>query len=234
MAQETPKLGFPNHSQNKFFGLAMSRIVANKAIHDAIHLTLLNMAGPDAVPDDQLLERFHSQGEEIAFTALVKRHGPMVLRVCERVLGKTPDAEDAFQATFIVLVRKAGKISRPNLLANWLYGVAYRIALKARACAKKHHSRERPISQGATVPEPALNERSTESSSLDLRGLLDEAVNRLPEKYRLPVVLCYLEGRTTEAASQTLGCPQGTVMSRLSRARDLLRDRLARRGLALY
>jgi RNA polymerase sigma-70 factor (ECF subfamily) len=150
----------------------------------------------------------------------------MVLGVCRRVLRDPHNAEDAFQATFLVLARKAGAIRKPELLANWLYGVAYRTALKARSAAAKRQARERQV---VHMPAPVHEESSLD----DLKLLLDEELNRLPEKYRLPIVLCGLEGKTNEEAARLLGCPRETVATRLARGRERLRLRLTRRGLVL-
>jgi RNA polymerase sigma-70 factor (ECF subfamily) len=176
--------------------------------------------------DKLLLERFARHRDEAAFAALVRRHGPMVLGVCQRVLHNLHDAEDAFQATFLVLVRKSGSLARPELLANWLHGVACRMALNARAEGARRRGCERRV-----VDMPV--EATTEVVWRDLRPVLDEEVNRLPDVYRVPFVLCYLEGKTNDEAARHLGCPKGTVLSRLARARAQLRGRLARRGLAL-
>ncbi len=182
--------------------------------------------GGDA-PDRHLLERFAAARDPAAFAALVRRHGPMVLGVCRRVLGNLPDAEDAFQATFLVLVHKAGAIGRPEQLGNWLYGVAYRTAVKARGAAARRRGHERRAG-GVTPADPAH-----EADQRELRAVLDEELAGLAEKYRAPVVLCYLEGLTTDEAARRLGCPRGTVLSRLARGRERLRRRLVRRGLAL-
>jgi RNA polymerase sigma factor (sigma-70 family) len=183
--------------------------------------------GDDDTADARLLQRFASCRDEEAFAELVRRHGPLVLGVCRRVLRHEHDAEDAFQATFLVLARKARSIARPGLLANWLYGVALRVAAKARAAAARRRERERQVDAMPTSePDPG-------GAGHELRAVLDEEVGRLPEKYRAPVVLCYLEGRTNEEAARLLGWPLGTVFGRLARARDLLRTRLARRGLAV-
>jgi RNA polymerase sigma factor (sigma-70 family) len=182
-------------------------------------------ADSEDAPDGQLLARFLRSRDEAAFAALVRRHGPMVLGVCRRILRDAHNAEDAFQATFLVLVRKAGAVGRPELLGSWLYGVAYRTALKARAAAARRHARERQLMDTpAAEPEAVWN---------DVRPVLDEELNRLPHKYRVPVVLCYFEGKTHEEAARCLGCPRETVSTRLLRARDRLRARLTRRGLAL-
>jgi RNA polymerase sigma factor (sigma-70 family) len=176
--------------------------------------------------DRHLLERFVTTQDQAAFAALVQRHGPMVLGVCRRLLRDAHEAEDAFQATFLVLVHKARSISRPELLGPWLHGVAYRTAAQARHAARRR-AREREV---AAMPggDPAV-----EVVWRELRQVLDEELGRLAQKYRAPLVLFYLEGKTTEEVARQLGCPQGTVLSRLARGRDRLRQRLARRGVAL-
>ena len=175
--------------------------------------------------DGQLLARFVATRDEPAFAALVRRHGPMVLGVCRRLLPRGPDAEDAFQATFLVLFRRARALDRGGSVANWLYTVAYHVALRARADAARRRQCERAV--------PRRDEAPAADVWSDLRPVLDEELTRLPDKYRAPVVLCYLEGKTNEEAGRLLGCPVGTVKGRLSRARDLLRARLARRGVTL-
>jgi RNA polymerase sigma factor (sigma-70 family) len=174
--------------------------------------------------DRLLLERFLTAGEEAAFEALVRRHGPMVLGVCRRVLDHLQDAEDAFQATFLVLVRKARSIVKRDTVGNWLYGVAYRTAHKARTAAARRRRKETQMSRPEALPTETWNE---------VRPVLDEELSRLPDKYRGPIVLCDLEGSTRKEAAQRLGCPEGTVSGRLARGRELLAKRLARRGLAL-
>jgi RNA polymerase sigma factor (sigma-70 family) len=176
--------------------------------------------------DAQLLERFAARRDQAAFEVLVWRHGPMVLGVCRRVLRHAHDAEDAFQATFLTLVRKGGSISKRAALPGWLYKVAHRIALRARAGAARRARREQ-----SAFEFPAADPAGPADS--DLRPVLDEEVRRLPEKYRLPVVLCYLAGKTTAEAARQLGCPKGTVLSRLAWARQRLKSRLTRRGLTL-
>jgi RNA polymerase sigma factor (sigma-70 family) len=173
--------------------------------------------------DRQLLDRFALERDGAAFEALVQRYGAMVLGVCQRLLDNAHDAEDAFQATFLVLVRKAGSIARPELLGNWLYGVACRVAKKARSVAVRRRIHER---QAAVMPS---SEPSPDVSRGELRGLLDQELGQLPEKYRAPLVLCYLQGLTNEQAARRLGWPAGSISYRLSRARELLRARLARR-----
>jgi RNA polymerase sigma factor (sigma-70 family) len=185
------------------------------------------LPGGDEAEDSQLLARFAYGRDDAAFSALVARHGPMVLGVCRRLLRREQDAEDAFQATFLVLARKAGSLGRPEAVANWLYGVAYRTALEARARAAKRQTRERELTE-----EPAVDPSNTDVGD-DLRAVLDSEINRLPDKYRSALVLCHLEGRTNEEAARLLHCPKGTILSRLATARKRLRDRLARRGVAL-
>jgi RNA polymerase sigma factor (sigma-70 family) len=176
--------------------------------------------------DAQLLECFVSRREPAALEALVRRHGPMVWGVCRRVLGNHHDAEDAFQAAFLVLTRKAASIYPRAKVGCWLHGVARQTALKARATRAKRRVRERPVTE---VPEPAVMDQDLWH---DLEPLLDQEVTRLPEKYQTVIVLCDLEGKTLRDAAQQLGCPQGTAASRLARARAMLAKRLARHGFA--
>jgi RNA polymerase sigma factor (sigma-70 family) len=174
--------------------------------------------------DGQLLSQFLVRRDEAAFVALVRRHGPMVLAVCRRVLGNAADADDAFQATFLVLVRKARSLSTRAVLGDWLHGVARRTALSARrACALrrvKEQAMARPEVQDEAVPDAWL-------------PILDDELRRLPENYRLPIVLCDLEGKTRREAAERLGWPEGTVAGRLARGRALLAQRLVRRGSAV-
>ena len=196
--------------------------------HDAnlVHVQRLFGAGTlVGMAEGQLLEQSSSRRDEVAFEVLVARHGPMVLGVCRRVLSDPHDVEDAFQATFLVLVRKAHSLRRRDLLGNWLYGVAHRVAVRARAKSARRRTRER---SGAEAAE----EDSRDGDWSDLRPVLDEEIARLPEKYRAPVVLCFLEGQTHEEAAQQLRWPVGTLKSRLARARARLQGRLTRRGLA--
>jgi RNA polymerase sigma factor (sigma-70 family) len=177
--------------------------------------------------DGQLLSRFAQTRDasgELAFRELVNRHGPMVLGVCRQVLRHAHDADDAFQATFLVLVRKARSIRPADSLAPWLYSVAYRTAHRARATAQRYRpANEEQLADQAVVPEDVY--------TFDLRPLLHEELARLPAKYQAPIVLCHLEGRTHEEAARLLRWPVGTVSGRLSRGRRLLRDRLQRRGI---
>jgi RNA polymerase sigma factor (sigma-70 family) len=177
--------------------------------------------------DGQLLEDYISRRDEAALAALVHRHGPMVWGVCGRVLRNYHDAEDAFQATFLVLVRKAASIASRELLANWLYGVAHQTALKARATAAKRRTRERQVTE---MPEPEIVQHDLWH---DLQLLLDQELSRLPDKYRSVIVLCDLEGKTRMEAARQLGCPEGTVGGWLARARVMLAKRLVQRGVVL-
>jgi RNA polymerase sigma factor (sigma-70 family) len=176
--------------------------------------------------DPELLERFVNRNDEAAFAALVARHGPVVLSVCRSVLRHQQDAEDAFQATFLVLVRKAAAIRNRAALGSWLHGVALRLARKARVSAVDRDRRERAAGQGSPVVAP------DDLTWREVRKVLHEEVERLPEKFRLPLLLCYWEGQTHEEAARQLGCPKGTLKDRVERARELLRSRLVRRGLA--
>jgi RNA polymerase sigma factor (sigma-70 family) len=176
--------------------------------------------------DDRLLAGFVA-GNQSAFTDLVVRYAPLVWGVCRRVLPRPQDAEDAFQAVFLVLARKAPSLCGSGGLGPWLHRVASRTAVKARARVARLASREtRAEAEPPAAPSPDLLAR-------EARVVLDEEVSRLPDKYRLPVVLCYLEGLTNEEAARRLACPHGTVLSRLSRAREQLRGALTRRGFAL-
>jgi RNA polymerase sigma factor (sigma-70 family) len=177
--------------------------------------------------DGQLLQCFQSGRDEEAFTALMHRHGPMVHRVCRRVLAREHDAEDVFQATFLVLARKAGSIAKSASVASWLHGVAYRLALKARLQSGRWHAR------AASAVPPETEEPSAATAWRELQAILDEELQRLPAKYRAPLILCYLEDLTHDEAALQLGWPVGTVKGRLARAREMLRCRLAKRGLAL-
>jgi RNA polymerase sigma factor (sigma-70 family) len=180
-----------------------------------------------SLKDDQLLDRFFKEREDAAFGVLVERYGPLVYGVCRRILNDSNDAEDAFQATFLVLVRKGGTLRDPGRLANWLYGVAYRTARKLRAKAVLRAKSERQAGEMPTKSDLA------DMTYEEMQAILDEEISQLPEKYSLPLVLCYLEGKTNAQAAAQLGWPEGSMSRRLSRARELLRSRLAKRGLAM-
>ena len=177
----------------------------------------------------ELLDRYAIGRDESAFEALVALHGPMVVGVCRRMLDDPEDVEDAFQATFLVLVRKAGALGPGVAVGPWLYGVACRVAMRARSVAARNRSRERTI---AGVVEPARSEARAMNDRDEIAAALDRELAALPASYRAAVVLCDLEGRTHAEAALQLGWPIGTVKGRLARARELLRGRLARRGLA--
>jgi RNA polymerase sigma factor (sigma-70 family) len=192
---------------------------------------LRRLSAPSAADTDAvLLGRFAQRRDEDAFADLVARHGPMVLNVCRRVLGDAHAAEDAYQATFLVLARKAGSVRRPDALAGWLYGVASRVARKARSAGARR--REGALAGTPEPPDPRPDPLA-ELTARDLLRVLEEEVQRLPEAYRLPVVLCCLEGLSQEEAARRLCWTAGAVKGRLERGRRRLRERLARRGLAL-
>jgi RNA polymerase sigma factor (sigma-70 family) len=178
-------------------------------------------------PDALVLRRFVNERDEAAFEALVRRHGPLVLATCRRLLADANDVDDAFQATFFVLARRAGAIAHPEQLAGWLHGVAVRVAGKARVARARRLAHEQAL---ADVPAEATMD---DTMRRELWSVLDEEVNRLPSRYQAPFVLCYLAGRTNEEAARELGHPTGTIFSRLARARELIRARLTRRGMTL-
>src|SRR5262245_50788986 len=180
----------------------------------------------DTVTDAQLLEAFVGRREQAALGALVRRHAPMVWGVCRRLLSNRQDAEDAFQATFLVLVRRAASVVPREAVAGWLHGVARHTALKARAATARRRVRERAVGQ---LPEPSP-QRCPRG---DLRELLDEELSHLPARYRAVLVLSDLEGLTRKEAALQLGVAEGTVASRLARARALLARRLSRSGVVL-
>jgi RNA polymerase sigma factor (sigma-70 family) len=193
------------------------------------HIRQIRGRTSTGVSDAELLDRFANQQDEAAFELLVCRHERMVFGLCRRLLPRVQDAEDAFQAAFLVLARKASSISKQEAVCAWLYRVAYRIALRARGQAVRRARFERPMA--SEFPEPMSFDSQVDAD--DSCRLLDEEVNRLPEKYRTPIVLCYLEGHTNEEAARLLGCPTGTVVTRLARARKRLHARLSRRGVAI-
>jgi RNA polymerase sigma factor (sigma-70 family) len=176
--------------------------------------------------DSDLLARFRSSGEEAAFTLLVQRHGPTVLGVCRRVLGNAADADDAFQATFLVLLLRAGSLRLRDSLGSFLYGVAYRLARKARA--RRVRPAPPPETFGASGPDPVRD-----AALRELTAVLDQEIERLPEKYRAPLVLCALQGMTCEQAARELRWPKSSLAHRLGQARTLLHQRLSRRGIGI-
>ncbi len=188
---------------------------------------LFEAGSASGLSDPELLDRSLSGGvaAEVAFAALVERHGPMVLRVCRRALGDVPDAHDAFQSTFLILARRAASIRDRGSAASWLHGVALRVSRTALANEARRRRHERAS---------ALGKSSVATAEMpdDLGSALHQEVGRLPGRFREPVVLCYLEGRSCEEAAEALAVPVGTVKSRLATARGRLRDRLTRRGLA--
>ncbi len=207
----------PGHKANTMAAQQLDRV-----IRQLRRSALLRDHG-DAT-DGQLLDRFLDRQDKAAFETLVRRHGSMVLSVCRRVLGNTHDAEDAFQATFLVLVHKAASLAMRELVGNWLYGVAHRTALEARTLAARRRVREKQVSE---MPEPAMPEAAADG---DLRLLLDRELSQLPDKYRVPIVLCDLEGRTRKEVARQLGVPESTVSGRLTTARRLLARRWRARG----
>jgi len=195
----------------------------------------------EELSDAQLLSRFAGKGDEAAFEALLRRHGPLVLGLCRRLLPNPSDADDAFQATFVVLARKATSIRRRSSVASWLYGVAYRVARRARTRVARQHLSERQVGDVRRSDELA-DQQGPSSADADptlravqheLQQELDAELQALPEKYRAPLVLCYLQGKTNEEAARELGWPVGSISRRLTKARDLLRGRLSERGLAV-
>jgi RNA polymerase sigma factor (sigma-70 family) len=174
--------------------------------------------------DGEHLECFVKDRNQDAFAALVERHGAMVLGVCRRVLGNHHDAEDAFQATFLVLARKAAALTQRVTVGNWLYGVAYHTALKARDAVYRRRDKERQVAAVQQAPSP---------SEQELLAVLDQELSQLPDRYREPIVLCDLEGKTRKEAARQLGWPEGTVAGQVARGRRLLEKRLTRRGFTL-
>src|SRR5262245_19551124 len=182
---------------------------------------------PPVTPDADLVRAVADRRDPAAFELIVRRHGPLVLGVCRRVLRDPADADDAFQATFLVLLRKAGTLSRPDRLAGWLHQVAHRTARKLRALRLTRGRRE---SELFDVP---AGEAAADVVWRELRGVFDAELDRLPDRLRLPAVLCLLEGQSKAEAARSLGWPEGTVSGRLQRARERLRARLTARGLTL-
>ncbi len=187
---------------------------------------LFNRGTASGLSEGQLLARYVGERDEVAFEAIVSRNGPMVLGICRRLLEDPNDVEDAFQATFLVLVKKARSLRDRDLLANWLYGVALRVATRSRRDRTRRRIRDRTVDRDNVVFDTNDHDRD------ELRTVLDGEVARLPAKFRTPIVLCYLEGLTHDQAAERLRCPVGTIRSRMAKGRELLRSRLTRRGLA--
>jgi len=199
-------------------------------IENILHYLLRVCAASSAgkLTDRQLLERFQSLGEETVCNVLIQRHGRMVYSVAQRALGNAHDAEDVFQATFLVMARRLRSIGGKKSVGGWLHGVAWRIAQKARTkdSTRRRHEGEMPFMK--------RNEAENYAPTCDeMRAVLDVEIGAMAEKYRTPLVLCYLEGRSYDQAARELGCPKSTLASRLTKALDLLRGRLQRRGIGL-
>jgi RNA polymerase sigma factor (sigma-70 family) len=207
----------------------MASLVANRPICPVAEWNAAELSDEDLL--NQYLSGTESDSQE-AFRELVVRHGPMVLGICRHVLNQAQDAEDAFQGTFLALARNAATIRDRRVLAGWLHEVAYRIALRLRTSTTRRRALERQgMAMSSLESEP--DSQTEHAAWNELRPVLHEEINRLPEKYRLPVILSYLEGKTNEEVAELLQWPLGTVKVRLMRAREALRSRLSRRGLAL-
>jgi RNA polymerase sigma factor (sigma-70 family) len=200
--------------------------MATRAVHKVLEHLRRSLPSAAGLSDGQLLARFVAGHDEAAFATLVRRHGSMVLGVCLRLLRHHHDAEDAFQATFLLLARKAASLADGESVGGWLYGVAYRTALEARAVNARRRARERQVDM---MPHPVV----LPAEPQEWRPLLDRELSRLPARYKAPVVLCDLEGLTRKAAAVQLGLPEGTLSSRLATARRMLAKRLSRYGLAV-
>jgi len=181
--------------------------------------------------DAELLARFVTRRDQSAFEHLVRRHDRMVRGVCRRVLRGDPDVDDVWQATFLTLARKAGEVGKAGSLGGWLYRVAYRMAVRVRADAARRRRHE--FAAGGPAAAREAEDPFHLTAQWDAREVVGEEIDRLPEKYRTPVVLCYLEGKTAEEAAELLGCPAGTVVTRLARTRERLRANLTRRGVTV-
>src|SRR5688572_21769860 len=199
---------------------------------------VMNLLAPDAPSpptnqpssDARLLGEFVRSKAADAFEQLVRRHGPMVLGVCQRMLRDRGDVEDAFQSVFVVLGHRAASIGQRELLANWLYGVAYRVALRARAARGRIRRRETTMQAAQALTTTALDP-SQEAALAESRRRLDSEISRLPRRYRNAIVLCYFQGMTKEQAAVALGAPVGTVSTWLARARQMLADAMTQGGV---
>jgi RNA polymerase sigma factor (sigma-70 family) len=200
----------------------MAKNAANAVME---HLRKMMLAD-DKMSDGKLLSMFIEERDEAAFEALVRRHGKMVLGVCRRILANPHDAEDAFQSVFLVLVRKANSVVPREMVGNWLYGVALQTAIRVKSMNAKQRGRER---QMVVLPEP----KTAKPCRDDGADIIDQELSRLPDKYRVVIVLCDLEGRTRKEVARQLGWPEGSVSGRLARGKAMLARRLARRGLVL-
>jgi RNA polymerase sigma factor (sigma-70 family) len=194
---------------------------------------LASAAAATGLPDWQLLKRFTSHRDEEAFEKLVRRHGPMVLGACRRILTNRHDAEDAFQATFLILAHKAATIARRDSVGGWLYQVAYHLALKAKASMAARQRRERDAAGSCVSATGAGGDPLAEVTGRELLAVVDEELHRLPDRYRTPLVLCYLQGKTRDEAARQLGSTLATLKRRLEQGRERLRLGLERRGVAL-
>lgn len=203
--------------------------MANHLLNGVVGRMSAMLAASDAADrsDAELVRGYIGHRDRAAFEAIVRRHGPMVLGVCRRLLRNAADADDAFQATFIVLLRKAQSLRRPERLAGWLYQVAYRVARKARLRVQLRGGQQLPLT------DPSVEDPVPRIMWNELRPIFDDELSRLPDKLRLPVLLCFLEGLSKREAARRLAWPEGTVSSRLQLAREKLRLRLSARGLAL-
>jgi RNA polymerase sigma factor (sigma-70 family) len=184
---------------------------------------------PADLPDAMLLRRFVAGQEQAAFTALVQRHERSVLSVCQRVLGDSHAAQDAFQSTFMVLARKAGMLDKHSHLAGWLYKVAYYVALRLRAVTARQRHTEKQAANGRATE--GVNEWTVDIERQETRQALREELQHLPEKYRVPLMLCYLDGRTHDEVAREIGLPRGSIAKRIGEGLELLRERLIERGL---
>lgn len=196
-------------------------------LHTFVQNLTQKLSAAAGLSDGQLIERWLANRDEAAFELLLRRHGPLVLGVCRRLLRDPRDVEDAFQAVFLTLLKKAGQLRDRSALAAWLYRIAYRVCLRALGSNQRTAAGPLPVEECVAPPE------IDELLWRDLRPVLDAEVNALPERYRVPFVLCHLQGRTNQEAADVLGCPLGTILSRLHWARERLRTRLTRRGVAV-